>query len=129
MSGTYQLSTPGGGVNTLALFPEQPLTKRWQRQQIAIGGESESLYSAFWQLELGFGTLKVSDEASFFMSRFVSGGLFYATLPHPVVPLQVTFSGVNIADFSYEFGDTDSDSWALNPRLTLDVNISATGTF
>lgn len=127
MSGTFRLSLPNS--TTMALFPGDPLTKRWQRQQDGIGGQGESIYSNFWQLDMSFGTLQAPTETAFFQSRVIAGGLYYATLPHPVTGLMTNFTGVNIARFEFDFGETDYNTWAENPRLLLEVPINATGVF
>lgn len=121
MSGTYKLD----GV----LFPKNPIVKRWTRQQIDTTGVGESIYSDFWQIELTFGALVVANEMSFLESRWLTGGLHTATLPHPVTGQLVGFTGVNIADVSFEFTDVDSDYWADGGRALLNhISLSATGT-
>lgn len=127
MSGTFRLSAPAS--TTMALFPTDPLTKRWQRQSTGIGGLGENIYANFWQLELSFGDLQAPTELSFFQSRVQAGGLYYATLPHPVTGLMTNFTGVNIARFDFEFNDMDYNTWTENPRLMLEVPINATGIF
>lgn len=122
MSGTYQID------NTL--FPKNPLTKRWQRQQIATSGVANSIYSDFWQINMTFGTLKTSDEVSFFENLWLTGGLHTAILPHPKTGALTGFTGVNIADFAYSFNDVERDSWAeAGATLLLNhISLSATGT-
>jgi hypothetical protein len=121
MSGTYQLDG--------SLFTKNPLAKRWQRQQIARSGVGESIYSDFWQIELSFGILSVADDIPFFEARWFAGGLHTAVLPHPETGNLTGFTGVNIAEFNYEFNDVEADSWADGGRLLLDhISLSATGT-
>lgn len=111
-------------------FPKDPLSKRWSRQQVATGGAGEPIYTAFWQIELAFPVLSVSDEVSFFEGRWLAGGLHTAVLPHPKTGSMTGFTGVAIADFSYELSDVDSDGWTESgPRLRLQhINLGATGT-
>lgn len=112
----------------MELFPKNPLTKRWNPRRIGTKGTREPIYSAFWSIDLGFGILETAAESSFFESRFISGGLYNAVLPHPITGHLTGFTGVAIDAYAYELGDIDSDYWALNPRLTLSVNLFATGT-
>lgn len=121
MSGTYQLDGN--------LFTKNPLAKRWQRQQVARSGVGESIYSDFWQIELSFGILSVADDIPFFEAQWFAGGLHTAVLPHPETGNLTGFTGVNIAEFGYEFNDVEADSWADGGRLLLDhISLSATGT-
>lgn len=112
----------------MELFPKNPLTKRWNSRKIASKGNREPIYSAFWQIDLGFGILETAAESSFFESRKIAGGLYNAVLPHPITGHLTGFTGVAIEDYTYEMGDIDADYWAFNPRLTLTVNLFATGT-
>ena len=120
MSGTYELDS--------LLFPRNPLNKTWTPTQVGRGGTREPIFSDVWRLELQFSTLEVIGEHSFFMSRFVTGGLYNAVLPHPITGQLTGFTGVSIEDYRGPFTDVDSDYWAENPRLTLGVDIRATGT-
>lgn len=126
MSGTYQLSEYNSP--TMALFPHNPISKRWTPNRIATRGDRSPIFSAVWQLELGFGTLETLAESSFFETRFRQGGQYHAVLPHPDTGQLTGFTGVAIEDYQYELGDIDADYWALNPRLVLSVNLTATGT-
>jgi len=119
MSGTFQL----GG----ALFPRDPLTKRWTPDQVGRRGTREPIFTDIWRLELGFGTLESIGEHDFFMSRFITGGLYSAVLPHPTTGLLVSFTGVSIEDYGAEFNDVDHNTWAEGARLVLGVDIRATG--
>lgn len=127
MSGTYQLSEYNG--STMALFPQNPIAKRWASARIGTGGTREPIFSSFWNVELSFGTLKVQGESDFFESRFVAGGLYQAVLPHPITGLLVGFTGTSIEDVSFEFNDVNRDYWAEGTRVVLGVNLQATGTF
>ena len=121
MSGTYKID----GI----LFPQNPIAKRWQRQPIDTRGVGETIYSDFWQIELSFGALEVADEMSFLETRWLTGGLHTAVLPHPQTGQLVSFTGVNIQDVSFEFTDVDSDYWADGGRALLNhISLSATGT-
>lgn len=121
MSGTYQLDG--------ALFPKNPIAKRWRREKVADSGVGESIYTAFWQLELEFPTLDAPDEGSFFYDRWTAGGLHTAVLPHPRTGQLVGFTGVDIVDWVFEFDDIDRDNWDTSPRMVLGhISMSATGT-
>lgn len=121
MSGTYQLDAQ--------LFPKNPLTKRWQRQPVATSGVGEPIYSDFWQIEMNFGTLETQDEAGFFETRWLAGGLHSAVLPHPQTGQLTGFTGVAIQDFTYELTDVERDFWADGGLLVLGhISLSATGT-
>ena len=126
MSGTYQLSQFGS--STMELFPKNPLVKRWGRTQVAIGGTREPVFSNIWTFESTFGMLQVNSEASFFESRFISGGLYNAVLPHPITANLTGFTGVAILSMDYSFTDVNRDFWAEGSRLVLGVNLFATGT-
>lgn len=122
MSGTYKLDG--------AFFPRNPLTKRWSRQQIATSGVAESIYTDFHQIEMSFGILEHNDEVSFFEDAWLAGGLHTAVLPHRKTGQLTGFTGVNIQDFSWDFSDIDSDSFAeAGSTLILNhINLAATGT-
>lgn len=64
---------------------------------------------------------------TFFESRYVNGGLYNALLPHPVTGALVGFTGVAIDAFEYSFNDVERDSWVNSYRLSLRVNLFATG--
>lgn len=128
MSGTYQLSAIGD-TSTMALFPQNPIAKRWRASRVATGGTRKPIFSSFWQVELNFGTLEVQGESDFFESRYIAGGLYNATLPHPVTGALVGFTGTSIEDVSFEFNDVDRDYWAEGARVVLGVNLTATGSF
>jgi hypothetical protein len=119
MSGSYQL----GG----SLFPTNPLTKTWTAEQVGRRGTREPILSSIWRLELQFSTLQAIGQHDFFMSRFISGGLYTAVLPHPITGQLTNFTGVSIDAYQGPFTDVDSDGWSENPRLTLTVDIQATG--
>lgn len=120
MSGTYKLDGE--------FFPENPIAKSWKREAVGTGGEAETIYSGFWQIELEFSTLNSADEASWFFDRWLAGGLHTAQLPHPRDGTLTGFTGVNIKAWDFEFGDVDADEWADRPRLLLThINMSATG--
>jgi len=122
MSGTYQIDS--------TLFPKNPLSKRWQRQQIATSGVGSSIYADFWQLEMSFGALKVSGEVSFFENLWLTGGLHTAVLPHPKTGTLTGFTGINISEFVYSLNDVERDNWAeAGATLSLNhISLSATGT-
>lgn len=127
MSGTYQLSEYNSA--TMALYPQNPISKRWTASKIATGGTREPIFSNFWNVELSFGTLKVQGESDFFESRFIAGGLYQAILPHPISGALVGFTGTSIEEVSFDFSDVDRDYWAEGARIVLGVNLRATGTF
>lgn len=122
MSGTYQLDG--------TLFPKNPLTKRWSRQQIAVSGVGESIYTDFHQIEMSFGILEHDNEISFFEDAWLGGGLHTVVLPHPKTAVLTGFTGVNIQDFTWTFNDVASDSFTeQGSTLTLNhISLSATGT-
>lgn len=119
MSGTYQLDGEQ--------FPENPLRKRWSREVIETSGVGESMYPAFWRLDLELPDMSMADY-SFFYDRWTSGGLHDALLPHPRTGQLVGFTGVNIDNLESEIPDVDQDSWAYDVRLALThISLSATG--
>lgn len=119
MSGTYELDEQ--------LFTKNPLRKRWTRDEIASRGTGESIFAAFWTLDLEFSTFDTED-TDFFFGRWYTGGLHTAVLPHPKTGHLTLFTGVNIKNVEYTFTDVDSDSWADGARMTLDhINLAATG--
>lgn len=120
MSGTYKLDG--------SLFTKNPIAKRWQRQQIAVGGTGQGIYSAFWQIELTFSILSLAD-VTFFENLWLGGGLHTAVLPHPKTGALTGFTGVNIQSFDYSFNDVDGDQWTEDsPSLVLNhISLSATG--
>lgn len=111
MSGTFQIDGN--------LYPRDPLTKTWQRQRTATGGQGEGIFIDFWQLDMRFGTLDLIGESDFFMDKFLEAGLHTVVLPHPEDGSLQTFTGVAIADYSFSFNDIDRDVWAVNPRLVM----------
>lgn len=119
MSGSYKL----GG----ALFPRNPLTKTWTPDMVGRRGTREPIFSDIWRLELQFSTLQTAGEHDWFMSRFITGGLYTAVLPHPTTGQLTGFTGVSIESYQGPFFDVDSDGWAENPRLMLGVDLRATG--
>lgn len=121
MSGTYKLDG--------ALFERNPLTKTWARQQIAMHGSNEPIFADFWQLDMSFGWLESATEMNFFEDAFLDGGEHTAQLPHPQTGQLVGFTGVFIADFTFEFNDIDRNKYAVGARLVLEhISLSATGT-
>ncbi len=121
MSGTFKLDGQ--------LFPVDPIRKRWSREEIASSGVGESIFPAFWRLELEFPTLHTPDEVAFFYDRWTAGGLHTAVLPHPRTGQLVGFTGVNIPEWAGEMNDVDSNAWSENPRLVLGhISMRATGT-
>lgn len=125
MSGTYQISQPGS--STLALFPSNPLTKSPRLQRLGTSGAGAPIFAAFFQWDFGWGPGPRSD-VSFFESRYIAGGLYNCVLPHPISGALVGFTGVAIDDVSYTFNDVERDSWYDNLRVSLRVNLYATGT-
>lgn len=118
MSGTFQLAG--------TLFPKDPLTKRWRRQREATQGPGGGVYADLWRFEANFGTLKTKAESDYFLTKFLAGGLYTTVLPHPQTGNLATFTGAAIEDYTFSFGDVDSDDYALNPRLTLGgININS----
>jgi hypothetical protein len=109
MSGTYQISQPGS--STQALFPSNPLSKSPRLQRVGTSGAGSPIFAAFFQWDFNWGPGPRSD-VSFFESRYINGGL----------------TGVAIEDVSCTFNDVERDSWYDNLRVSLRVNLYATGT-
>lgn len=124
MSGTYQMSQIGS--STMAQFPSNPLTKSPRLQRVGTSGAGAPIFAAFFQWEFNWGPGPRS-EMTFFESRYVNGGLYNALLPHPVTGALVGFTGVAIDAFEYSFNDVERDSWVNSYRLSLRVNLFATG--
>lgn len=121
MSGTYKLDG--------SLFERNPLTKTWSRQQVAIHGTNEPIFTDFWSLDMSFGWLTSATEMNFFEDAFLDGGAHTAQLPHPQTGELVGFTGVFIADFSYEFNEYERNKYAVGARLVLEhISLGATGT-
>lgn len=125
MSGTYKISAIGS--SSLSIFPSNPLTKSPRLNRLGTSGAGAPIFGAFFQWDLGWGPGPRS-EITFFESRYIAGGLFNAVLPHPITGNLTGFTGVAIEDFSYTFNDVERDSWVDSYRLTLRVNLYATGT-
>lgn len=128
MSGTYQLSTPGGSSNTLELFPRNPLYKSPRLERLATTGAGEPIFGAFFTWDFSWESLPRSD-MSYFYSRYVAGGSYYATLPHPTTGLLTSFTGVTIESVNYSFNDVERDSWVDSLNVSLRVGLGATGGF
>lgn len=121
MSGTFEMDN--------LQFPKDPLSKRWRRQEVAVGGEAESIFAAFYVLEMDFGTLEASADHAFFFDRFTAGGLHTAILPHPRDGNLTGFTGVNFKSLETEYTDVDANFWVEGTRVVLDhISLSATGT-
>lgn len=118
-TGSFQL----GG----AYFPTDPLNKRWAAQEVGRRGTREPIFTSVWRLELDFGTLQAIGEFDFFESRFLTGGLYVATLPHPVNGLLTQFTGVSIESVDGTFNDIGNNFWVEGTRVVLGVNLMATG--
>lgn len=121
MSGTFEMD----GL----LFSKDPLQKRWRRQEVAVGGEAESIFAAPYTLEMDFGILEASDHA-FFFDRFTAGGLHTAVLPHPRDGNLTGFTGgVNFKSLETEYMDVDANSFVQGTRVVLDhILLNVTGT-
>jgi hypothetical protein len=125
MSGSYQLSAIGS--STMSLWPSNPLTKTPRLNRLATSGAGAPIFAAFFQWDFGWGPGPRSD-MSYFESRYIAGGLYNAILPHPITGALVGFTGVAIEDVSYTLGEVERDSWYDSLRVTLRVNLYATGT-
>jgi len=128
MSGTYQLSQPGGNQSTLELFPDNPLYKTPRFDRLGTAGMGEPIFGAFFTWDFGWESVPRSD-ALFFESRYEAGGLYYAKLPHPKTGVLTSFTGVVVDNVSYTLGDVERDAWAEALNVSLRVNIGATGGF
>ncbi len=121
MSGTYKLDG--------SLFERNPLTKNWSRQQVAIHGSNEPIFTDFWQLDMSFGWLLSATEMNFFEDAFLDGGEHTAQLPHPQTGQLTGFTGVFIGDFGSEFNELERNTYSVGARLVLEhISLSATGT-
>jgi hypothetical protein len=125
MSGTYQINQPGS--STQALFPSNPLSKSPRLQRVGTSGAGSPIFAAFFIWDFNWGPGPRSD-VSFFESRYINGGLYNCVLPHPITGNLTGFTGVAIEDVSYTFNDVERDSWYDNLRVSLRVNLYATGT-
>lgn len=110
-TGTFELDS--------VLFEKDPLTKTWQRQAQAIGGEGESIFAELWSLTMNFGTLHVTGMSGFLMGKFKEDTLHDAKLPHPTTAILTSFTGVAIESYSFSFTNVDRATWAFNPTLVL----------
>lgn len=126
MTGSYQISAISSP--TLSLFPENPLSKSPRLNRVATSGAGAPIFAAFFTWDFGWGPGPRSD-VTFFESRYINGGLYNAILPHPITMHPTSFTGVVIESFEYTVNDVERDSWADSYRLTLRVNLFATGGF
>lgn len=124
MSGTYSISAIGS--STQALFPQNPLTKTPRLQRVGTSGAGAPIFAAFFILDLGWGPGPRSD-IEFFESRYIAGGLYNCRLPHPITQGLTGFTGVAIESVDYSIGDAERDSWYDSLRVSLRVNLYATG--
>jgi hypothetical protein len=121
MSGTYKLDG--------SLFERNPLTKTWTRQQVGVHGTNEPIFTDFWRLDMSFGWLESATEMNFFEDAFLGGGEHTAQLPHPQTGNLTGFTGLYIAEFSYDFNEYERNKYAVGARLVLEhISLSATGT-
>jgi hypothetical protein len=121
MSGTYKLDG--------SLFERNPLTKTWARQQVAVRGTNEPIFTDFWRLDMSFVWLESETEMNFFENKFIIGGEHTAQLPHPQTGHLTGFTGVYIAEFSYEFNEYERNKYSVAGRMVLEhISLSATGT-
>lgn len=120
MSGTFQLDNQ--------LFPCDPITKRWTPQQVAVSGLREPIFTNIWRFECSFGILTTQGQSDFFMTRFITGGLYPVVLPHPITGQLVSFTGAAIDAYSFDWNDIDRNAYAVGARLILSVDLRATGT-
>ena len=128
MSGTYQISTPGGTQANLELFPSNPLYKSPRLDRVATSGVGEPIFAAFFEWSFSWDTAPRSD-ALFFENRYVAGCLYYAKLPHPRTGIMTSFTGVTIEDVNYSVNDVERDSWVNNYSVSLRCSFYATGGF
>jgi hypothetical protein len=125
MSGTYQISQIGS--STMALWPSNPLTKTPRLNRVGTSGAGAPIFAAFFTWDFGWSAEARANVAPFFESRYIAGGLYNALLPHPITGALVGFTGVAIEDVSYTINDVERDSWVDGYRVTLRVNLYATG--
>lgn len=124
MSGTYSISHIGS--STLAQFPENPLSKSPHLNRVATSGAGAPIFAAFFTWDFSWGPGPRS-EVTFFESRYVAGGLFNALLPHPITGALVGFTGVSLESVDYTLNDIERDSWYDSLRVTMRINLYATG--
>lgn len=120
MSGTFELDNQ--------LFPTDPISKRWSRQEAGKGANRVPVFSSVWSLSLRFPTLESRTQANFFESRYMAGGLYNLKAPSPHDGTLTTYTGVAIESFEYTTNDIESQAWVVSPTLIFSVDISATGT-
>lgn len=126
MSGTYQISAIAS--STMALFPENPRSKNPRLQRVGTSGAGAPIFAAFFIWDLGWDAEARANASNFFMGRHIAGGLYNAVLPHPITGNLTGFTGVAIEDVNYTINDVERDSWVDGYRISLRVNLFATGT-
>jgi hypothetical protein len=126
MSGTYQISQIGS--STMALWPSNPLTKTPRLNRVGTSGAGAPIFAAFFTWDFGWGAETRASVSDFFYSRYTAGGLYNAILPHPITGNLTGFTGVAIENVDYNINDVGRDSWVDGYRVTLRVNLYATGT-
>ena len=111
MSGVFQLDGE--------LFPRDPVQKQWSRVQVGRQGNNLPIYTAFWQLELGFAILDTATDVNFFETKFQAGGAHTLTAPHPETGILTLFTGVAVRNFTHTFNEFNKNTWNDDSRLTL----------
>jgi hypothetical protein len=111
----------------MELMPENPLNKSPRLNRLATSGAGAPIFAAFFQWDFGWGADARANVAPFFESRYIAGGLYNCLLPHPITGALVGFTGVAIEDVNYTINDVERDSWVDGYRVTLRVNLFATG--
>lgn len=126
MSGTFRITEPNS--STIALWPSDPLYKRWTPQQIGTRGTREPIFAAVWRFECDFGPMPSSEIGPFFERRFIAGGLYFLTAVHPITNALVSFTGVAIQEVAFDYNDVERNAWVDGVRVAFSVNMFATGT-
>lgn len=126
MSGTYQISHIASSA--LQAFPENPISKSPRLNRLATSGAGAPIFAAFFQWEFSWSAESRSNVAPFFMGRYIAGGLYNCLLPHPITGALVGFTGVAIESVDYTINDVERDTWVDGYRVSLRVNLYATGT-
>jgi len=113
MSGTYQLDGD--------LFIENPLQKRWTRQNLGVTSFGKPIPSQYWALDFSFGAMRAGSgtASSYLMEKWIGSGLHSAVLPHPLTGDLALFSGVAIDNVAFSFTEQDRDRWAGSVRMKL----------
>jgi len=118
MSGTYKIDDE--------LFPLNPLSVQWKREQLGTSGIGVPMFADVWQVEMRFGILDAG-EFDWFMSRTLAGGLHSVVLPHPSTWELTQYTGVSIMNLDGVRQDVIGYVHDSN-LLFGNIHLNATGT-